>query len=524
MARNQVVGIAVNARGREILEQIPFLSIHDPIDDLRVELGRLWQTAGTIVFCLPLEKVVKLIAAYLKEEAQPSVIVINSSATAVVSLLGESYLVYQIAQLFHAQPIGADRTPGGICPADQWGIGWGWRLGVGDWQGVNQALAAGEKIAVIQEVGSELWRRALPPSHNLAFYPIEDGGGQIFISYRHRPFAPRQAQWHPRVLWVGLTCAPDTPQALIKQAIQTACQIHYCTDLAIAGVATPDLNDRVGQIAQEQGWLYRPGLGNQTPASLALKLGGQNAQLIVPQQVFQHSQQQGAVTIAIALSLQEYIGKTGYLGILSSSLTNPTRQERECLLNADVIMAAHLPQEFQFGKILETDINYPQAVAFAQMGLNVALVNDRADLIYAYLEDQGWDGRSPKVEVIPGVSQIQELGAKLGLSLQENFSVINLHGGEAGEGILQRRIEATAISDLVIAILEPCTPLRLTPLILTLEILRHYRSVSTPVAIVHGENITITQLNNVDIKPIDRDTVIFICNEFTQFRGVPLKS
>lgn len=524
MAQNQVVGIAVNGRGREILGQIPFLTIHDPIDDLRVELGRLWQSASAIVFCLPLEKVVKLIAAYLQEEQQPSVIVINSSASHVISLLGESYLAYQIAQLFHAQAIGADRTPGGICPADQWGIGWGWRLGVGDWAGVNRALAAGQKIAVIQEVGSELWRRALPPSHNLVFYPIEEGGGQIFISYRHRPFTPGQAQWHPRVLWVGLTCAPDTPQILIKQAIQTACQIHYCTDLAIAGVATPVFNDRVEQIAQEQGWLYRSGFASQSPESLALKLGGQNAQIIVAQQVFHHSQQQGAVTIAIALTPQEYIGKTGYLGILSSPLEHPTLKERECLLNADVIMADHLPQEFQFGKILEPDINYPQAVAFAQMGLNVALVNDRADLIYAYLGDQGWDGLAPKVEIIPGVSQIQAMGAKLGLNLQANFSVINLHGGEAGEGILQRRIEAAAISDLVIAILEPCTPLRLTPLILSLEILRHYRSVNTPVAIVKGENITITQLNHIDIKPIDRNTVIFICNEFTQLRGVPLKS
>jgi len=521
VAQKQVVGIAVTARERAILERIPFLTLHNPIDDLRTELGRLWQKDTTIVFCLPLEKVVKLIASYVQGEHQPTVIVINSSATHVISLLGESYLVHRIAQLLDAQPIGADVMPGNPIPVDQWGMGWGWRLGAGDWQGVNQLLAAGEKVSVVQEVGLELWRRALLPSPSLLFYASAEAKGLVYISHRHRPPQPYQVQWHPRVLWVGLTCDPDTPAALIRQAIQTACQIHYLTDLAIAGVASPTPNDRLAQLAQDHDWLYHTFPTIPTPAALVLQLGGQDAQLIVAEQVFHHTNQQGTVTIAIALSPQEYIGKPGYIGILPSQVANPTRQERQCLLTADVIMAKHLPPEFAVGKIVESDINYPQAVALAQMGLNVALINDRADLVFSYLLEQGWDGSHSQVEVIPGVSQIQQVGAKLGLNLQENFSVINLHGGEAGEGILQRRIEAAAISDLILVILEPCTPLRLTPLIISLEILRHYRSVTTPVAIVNQAHITITQLNNIDIKLIDRDTIIFIGNEYTQLRGVP---
>lgn len=178
MAQNQVVGIAVTAGGRQILEQIPFLTIHDPVDDLKQELGRLWQSYRTIVFCLPLEKVVRLIAPHLSENP-PAVIAINATATHVISVLGESYLVPQIADLLHAQPIGADLTTTGIKPVDQWGVPWGWRLGTGDWQGINQDLHQGAKIVVWQETGSRLWQRALPSQHNLIFPDSPETEAQV---------------------------------------------------------------------------------------------------------------------------------------------------------------------------------------------------------------------------------------------------------------------------------------------------------------------------------------------------------
>jgi cobalt-precorrin 5A hydrolase/precorrin-3B C17-methyltransferase len=43
----------------------------------------------------------------------------------------------------------------------------GWRRGEGDWTGVAAALAKGETVEVIQEVGSTLWRNSLPEKHSL---------------------------------------------------------------------------------------------------------------------------------------------------------------------------------------------------------------------------------------------------------------------------------------------------------------------------------------------------------------------
>lgn len=503
-----------------MLGQIPWLTLHDPIDDLKVELAQFWQKQNTIVFCLPLEKVVKLIAPYLEQGEHPTVIAVDMTAQYVISVLGTSYLVKEIADLLHAQPIGADVTTAGIIPADRWGLPWGWRLGKGDWQAINQKLERGERVGVVQEVGSELWKRALPAHHPLLFYPEPDDQAEVFISHRSRQLQAHQGQWHPRVLWLGVVCAPDTPPGLLLQAIQTACQINHLSDLAIAGVVTAEPNDRLATIAQQRGWVYRQGDGEDAEA---LAMQGAAGQLVAPSQSFQRlvslaePHNQGSVTIAIALSPQEYIGSEGYLGIIPNQLQALTLRERECLLTATVIMAESLPGEFRYGKIVETQINYPLAVSLAKSGLRVALVNDRADLVFAHLLDQGWQGRHPRVEVLPGVSAVQTIGAQLGIVLQENFCVINLHGGQAGEGILQRRVEAAALSDLVIVILQPCTPYRLTPLILSLEILRHYRSVTTPVALVKGENVTITQLKDIDLRSIDRDTTLLIGNDFTQF-------
>ena len=42
-----------------------------------------------------------------------------------------------------------------------------WRRGEGDWTGVAAALARGETVEVIQEVGCTLWRNSLPEKHSL---------------------------------------------------------------------------------------------------------------------------------------------------------------------------------------------------------------------------------------------------------------------------------------------------------------------------------------------------------------------
>lgn len=139
----------------------------------------------------------------------------------------------------------------------------GWRRGEGDWTGVAAALARGETVEVIQEVGSTLWQNSLPEKHSLYWdgenlSPIK---ARIWISFTQRRFSPESAfpkvQWHPRVLWIGIGCERGTGRELIETAIKQVCRAYHLAESAIAGIATIDTKaGEVGllELCQERNW------------------------------------------------------------------------------------------------------------------------------------------------------------------------------------------------------------------------------------------------------------------------------
>jgi len=138
-----------------------------------------------------------------------------------------------------------------------------WRRGEGDWTGVAAALAKGEIVEVIQEVGSTLWRNSLPEKHSLSWEGenLSTIKARIWISFTQRRFSPESAlpkvQWHPRVLWVGIGCERYTPRELIETAIQNVCRANHLAESAIAGIATIDTKaGEVGllELCQERNW------------------------------------------------------------------------------------------------------------------------------------------------------------------------------------------------------------------------------------------------------------------------------
>jgi cobalt-precorrin 5A hydrolase len=142
----------------------------------------------------------------------------------------------------------------------------GWNRGEGDWMGVAAAIAKGETVEVIQEVGSSLWQNSLPEKHSLYWEgenqsPIK---GRIWISFTQRRFAPESAlpkvQWHPRVLWVGIGCKAGTPLELIETAIQNVCRAYHLAEGAIAGIATIDAKSgEIGllELCRSRNWLLK---------------------------------------------------------------------------------------------------------------------------------------------------------------------------------------------------------------------------------------------------------------------------
>ena len=118
---------------------------------------------------------------------------------------GADRLAHLISQQIEAIPVITSGSQGinwqGI---DCLGLPFGWRKGIGDWTGVSAAIVKGEKIQVIQEVGSTLWQDHLPPGLNITWgFNEENAKARVWISGTQRKFAPQsqlpKIQWHPRI-------------------------------------------------------------------------------------------------------------------------------------------------------------------------------------------------------------------------------------------------------------------------------------------------------------------------------------
>ncbi|MEG3849092.1 cobalamin biosynthesis protein [Microcoleus sp. herbarium19] len=143
------------------------------------------------------------------------------------------------------------------------GIPCGWSRGEGDWAGVAAAMAKGETVEVIQEVGSTLWQESLPEKHSL-YWGSENLStikARIWISFTHRRFSPissiPKVQWHPRVLWVGIGCERGTAREFIETAIQSVCRAYHLAESSIAGIATIDTKSNetgIVELCQDRNW------------------------------------------------------------------------------------------------------------------------------------------------------------------------------------------------------------------------------------------------------------------------------
>jgi cobalt-precorrin 5A hydrolase/precorrin-3B C17-methyltransferase len=147
-----------------------------------------------------------------------------------------------------------------------------------------------------------------------------------------------------------------------------------------------------------------------------------------------------------------------------------------------------------------------QAVALAQAGRRVALISSgdigiyaMASPVFEVLRQQNWRGDNPEVAVYPGVSAIQATAARLGAPLGHDFCTISLSDLLTPWSVIERRLQAAAWGDFVIAFYSPRSQKRDWQLPAALDILLAHRSPTTPVAIARNvtrpdEQISLTTL------------------------------
>jgi cobalt-precorrin 5A hydrolase / precorrin-3B C17-methyltransferase len=169
------------------------------------------------------------------------------------------------------------------------------------------------------------------------------------------------------------------------------------------------------------------------------------------------------------------------------------------------------------------------AIDLARQGRDVALISSgdagvygMAGLVFEQLESQGWSPDAPpEVEVIPGVSAAQAAASLLGAPLSNDFAVLSLSDLLTPRATIERRLEALAAADLVIALYNPQSQRRRTLFRQACQIFLRHRHATTPVAVVRaasraGQTVHLTDLGQLQNTPVDMESLVLIGNSQTR--------
>ncbi|WP_010469336.1 precorrin-3B C(17)-methyltransferase [Acaryochloris sp. CCMEE 5410] len=539
---------------------------------LKDHLHTLWNDHQGLIFCLATGAVVRLIAPLLTDKSQdPAVVVLDEPGQFVISLcsghLGKAdQLTQLLAQQIGATPILTGASNAANLPSiDTLGVPFGWQRGTGDWNAIAGAIARGETVTVHQAAGSELWQGHLPPSHTYQFV-TDTEAPQIWISPKVQSADHPSVQWHPRVLWVGMGCERSTSQQLMEQALHQVCEQHQLAWEAIAGVATLDLKaDEVGlvDLCQQANWpleCYSPEdlkavavptpsnvvkaeVGTPSVAEAAALKAAQQTTLLVTKQIFKDPAQPGAVTVAIAQAEQEYTERTGQLLLVGTgpgALEQMTPAAKTAITQADVVIGYTLyvdlvRSQFRPGQIIEPSPitqerqRAQRAIDLAQWGLTVAVISSgdagiygMAGLVMEALQQNGWDGQTPAVQIFPGISALQAAASQVGTPLMHDFCAISLSDLLTPWPVIEKRLEAAAAADFVMALYNPRSQKRIEHLLKAQQICLQYRDPQTPVAVVRSvyrpdQTTHLGTLAELDTLPVDMLSTVIIGNATTRF-------
>jgi precorrin-3B C17-methyltransferase len=150
-----------------------------------------------------------------------------------------------------------------------------------------------------------------------------------------------------------------------------------------------------------------------------------------------------------------------------------------------------------------------------------------AGLVLEAAEAARSGGSNIDVTVVPGVSAVNACASLLGAPLGHDFAVISLSDLWTPWPAIEKRLEAAASADFVIALLNPRSLRRDWQLGRACEILLEHRLPATPAGIVRhafrdGQEVEVVPLSELAAARVDMFTTVIVGNAQTRQLGVGL--
>lgn len=427
----------------------------------------------------------------------------------------------------------------------------GWRIE--DLAGVKPvaaALISGQPVQVTIEVGNANWLSGLPSAPS-----------DISLMVSHRKAATGSLLFRRPVLAIGVgTERGVSPDVLISH-VEAVLAANGLAAGSVAVVASIDVkadeaavHALAAHLAVPARFFSAEALDAETDRLLnpseavrrevgcpgvsegaALAAVGRSGTLLVPKTV-------GArVTCAVALCPQDIAaetigrarGKLFVVGIGPGDAGSRTADVSAALRAAEAVVGYGLYLDLvsdligskpRFATELGAETERARrALDLAAEGKSVALVCSGdagiyalATLVFELLDrEERPEWRRLEITVLPGVSALQVAAARLGAPLGHDFCAISLSDLLTPWATIEKRLQAAAAGDFVIAFYNPRSERRDWQLGRAFEILRESRPGTTPVALARnlgrsGEQVTVTDLNSVDPKQVDMLTLVMV--------------
>lgn len=558
---------------RQLLEHGLIDRIASPADGVAWQSGDLqgflsdeWPRSRAFVAIGACGAITRLIAPLLQgKQTDPAVVVADARGRFAIPLLGghgagADALAHAVAALLGGEAVltGASAASGQLS-LDAFGSRWGWRRGSGDWDALMKAAARGEAVRLEHQGGNSRWLQlpGLPES--------AANGIPLSVGVERRD----HCRWHPPALWVGMGCERGTSLTLLQRCLEESLAAEGLALEAVAGLASADRKadePALLQLAEQHGWPLRcfssaalnavdvpnpsavveAELGTASVAEAAALLAGGPAARLRTQKRIERARagEQGAATAAIAQAASQWAPQRGTLHLIGSGpgrLALLTPDARAALtessvwvgygLYLDLLEPLRRPDQLRSdGQLTQERERCREALELACQGLTVALVSSGDSGIYgmAGLALEQWmalaEQDRPAFQVHPGISALQLAAARAGAPLMHDFCTVSLSDRLTPWEVIERRLQAAAAGDFVVALYNPRSKGRDWQLGRAQELLLAQRPPNTPVVLARQlgreeEAVSLHELATLPLEQVDMLTLVLIGNSSSRVEG-----